>query len=408
MQNRDPRCLTDKYWVTEFNYLDEVRKQMTLPESVRIHDVTLREAEQAPHVVLRPDEKLRIFEELDAMGVYSVEIFPIVSADDKEVAKQLVKMRKKTKVFFLCRWNNWEIDFALESGADGVIVEGPANPALGEHVLGLTEEQVVAKFISATAHAKKNGIFTCVMPWDTFRAPLPLLERLYKGVVYEGGADHVALADTFGFALPWTAAHIVRTVREWVPGIPVEMHAHNDMGLATSVMLSAVAGGASVVHTAMNALGERAGNAATEEVVLSLELLMGLNTGVKLDRLYPVSALVAELAKTPVALNKAVVGDNEFTTESGQVAFLIERLSRVGLPIGAYMPELIGRKGYETILGKMSGTEVITKRLTKLALEGSKEQVAEILERVKSEASMRKWSISEDVFEDIARSILAP
>src|SRR5690349_6103473 len=77
MESRDPRCLTDNYWVTEFNFMDEVRSQLTLPDKVRIHDVTLREAEQAPHIVLRPDEKLRIFEALEDMGVYSVEIFPI-------------------------------------------------------------------------------------------------------------------------------------------------------------------------------------------------------------------------------------------------------------------------------------------------------------------------------------------
>ena len=89
--------LTDTYWVTQHNFLEEVRNQFTLPEQVHIHDVTLREAEQAPHVVLRPEEKLRIYEALDEMGVYSVEIFPLVSDDDKEVAKELVKMRRKTK-----------------------------------------------------------------------------------------------------------------------------------------------------------------------------------------------------------------------------------------------------------------------------------------------------------------------
>ena len=100
------------------------------------------------------------------------------------------------------------------------------------------------------------------------------------------------------------------------------------------------------------------------------------------------------------------MGDNEFTTESGQVAFLIERLTQANLPIGAYMPELIGRKGYEVVLGKMSGSEVVAKKLEKLGLSGTKEQVSEMLERVKREASIRKWSISDGVFEGIARSVL--
>jgi hypothetical protein len=111
--------LTDKYWITDFNYLDEVRRQFNLPERVYIHDVTLREAEQSPHVALRPDEKIRIFEALDDMGVHSVEVFPIISPEDKEMSKELVKMPRQAKVFFLCRWNEWEVDFALEAGADG-------------------------------------------------------------------------------------------------------------------------------------------------------------------------------------------------------------------------------------------------------------------------------------------------
>ena len=102
------------------------------------------------------------------------------------------------------------------------------------------------------------------------------VERLFKGIVNEGGADHVVIPDTMGSSLPWAIANFVRKMREWVPGTPVEMHCHNDHGLATSIMLSAVSAGASVVHTSVNCLGERSGNAATEEVALNLELLLGV------------------------------------------------------------------------------------------------------------------------------------
>ena len=407
MDAHDPRWLTDKYFVSEFNHLDEVRSQFDLPESVRIHEVTLREAEQAPHVVLRPEEKLKIYEALDDMGVYSVEVFPIVSKDDREVAKELVKRRRTTKIFFLCRFNIQEVDFALEAGADGVVVEGPGNPFVAHTVLGWSEDELIKRMTAATAHAKNNGLFTNVMPWDTLRAPMSFLERAYKSVVYEAGADHVTIADTFGFGLPWTVSHLVRKVREWVPGVPVEMHAHNDWGMATSVMLSAVIGGASVVHTSTNAIGERAGNAATDEVVLGLEVLLGLDTGVKLDRLYPVSQLVAELTKMPVPANKPVVGENEFLFESGQVAYLNERIKATGRPFQSFMPELIGRRGYGYVLGKMSGTEIVGTKLAELGLQADKEQTATILERVKEEAGIRKWSVPDDVFEDIARRVLA-
>ena len=407
MSNKEHPWLNDKHWVTQHNYLDEVRSQFDLPERVRIHEVTLREAEQAPHVVLRPEEKLRIYEALDEMGVYSVEIFPLVSDDDREVAKQMVKMRRKTKVFFLCRWHKEEVDFALETGADGVIVEGTSDPWFANVALnGITEEEMYKRYVETTAHAKRNGIFTTVMPWDTARAPLPWIERLFKGIVNEGGADHVVIADTMGSSLPWAIANFVRKMREWVPGTPVEMHCHNDHGLATSIMLSAVTAGASVVHTSVNCLGERSGNAATEEVALNLELLLGVRTGVKLDKLYPVAHMIADMTKIPIARSKPVIGDNEFTFESGMVVYVVERLAASERPFQTYLPEEIGRKGWDVVLGKGTGAGVVAKKLTQLGLTATKEQVSEITQRVKREASLRKWSISDDVLEIISRDVI--
>jgi isopropylmalate/homocitrate/citramalate synthase len=401
--------LTDKYWITDFNYLDEVRSQFHLPDRVYIHDVTLREAEQAPHIALRPDEKIRIFQALDDMGVHSVEIFPIVSDEDKEVAKEMVKMPRQAKVFFLCRWNEWEIDNALESGADGVVIECAGNPYLNKIFFGMSEDDTIERLTKVAAYAKKNGIFTVTMPWDDYLAPMPFLERMYKSLVYDAGVDHVVIADTHGFGLPWTTAYIIGKMREWVGDTPIEMHAHNDYGLGTVAMLSAVVGGASVVHTSINALGERSGNAATEEVALDIEMMLGLDTGIKLDRIYPVCRLVSELTKIPIAMNKPVTGDNQFTFESGMVVDSIERLKDTDRPFAPFIctPEMIGRrKGYKIVIGKMTGKTAVAKKLGELQLSATKEQIAEIVQAVKREASIRKWSIPDDIFETIARAII--
>lgn len=402
------QAVTKKYWVTEFNFLDEVRQQFDLPTEVRIHDVTLRECEQAPHVALTPEEKLRIYEALDDLGVYSVEIFPVVSDEEKELAREMVKRKRNTKVIFLCRWNTEEVDFAIENGADGVVVEGTANPFLARvAVNGVTEDEMLAKFVQTTAHAKKNGMYTVVMPWDTCRAPIEYLERLYKGIVYEGGADRVVIADSHGSSLPFTIAAIVRKLRGWVPGVPVEMHVHNDFGLATSIMLGAVSAGASGVHTSVTALGERAGNAATEEVALCLELLLGIPTGLKLERLIPLAEMVAEIAKMPIARNKPVVGDNEFTIGSGMVVYMNQRELKHGeRSAGAYMPQLLGRSGFNYVLNKTTGAAAVAFKLEKLGIEATKEQIAEITQRVKREASIRKWSVPDNALEVIARDVL--
>ncbi len=405
------KWLTDKYWVTEFNYFDEIRKQFSLPERVYIHDVTLREAEQTPHVVMKPDEKLAIYEALDDLGVYSVELLPIISSDDREVARELVRMRKeghKAKIIFLCRWDEKEIDFAAENGADGVVVECPGSPFFGEVVWGLDEQAMIDRLVKAAGHAKKNGLYTSVMPWEATKAPIQFLERLYKAVANEADVDQITYTDTMGYGLPWTTAFMVRKVREWAPNVTVGMHAHNDFGLATAVMLSGITAGASTVHTAINTLGERAGNASTEEVAVDAELLLGVDTGIDLSKIYDVTRLVSEVTKIPIPLNKPISGDNEFTVESGMVADMNLRMMKTDKPFAtlAFKPELIGRGQLNIIVGKMTGGTVIKDKLEKMGISATKEQVKEIVERVKKQAIVRKWSLPDPVFAKIVRDVV--
>jgi isopropylmalate/homocitrate/citramalate synthase len=231
---------------------------------------------------------------------------------------------------------------------------------------------------------------------------------LYKSVA-ETGVDQITYTDTMGFGLPPVTIYMVRKIREWAPNVTVALHAHNDYGLATSFMLSGIIGGAVTVHTAMNTLGERAGNASTEEVVMGTELLLGVDTGVNLDKIYPTANLVSELAKIPIPSNKPIIGDNEFTFESGMVVDMTLRMSKTDKPFTTmpFAPELIGRrKGVNLILGKMSGGTIIRDRLDKLGLTATKEQVNVLVERVKREAIVRKWSISDEIFESIAREVL--
>jgi isopropylmalate/homocitrate/citramalate synthase len=194
-------------------------------------------------------------------------------------------------------------------------------------VWALDENQMIEKLVRAAAYVKKNGIYTSVMFWEATKTPLSFLERIYKSVVNEAGVDEVTYIDTMGMGLFLTTTYMVKKIKKWIPGVTIALHAHNDFGLATAYMLSGVAGSASAVHTSMNALGE-AGSAATEEVVVGLELLLGVDTGVRLDRIYPTTRLVSEIAKIPIPMNKPVTGDNEFTYESGMVVDMALRMSK--------------------------------------------------------------------------------
>jgi 2-isopropylmalate synthase len=403
------KWLTDLYWTSPHNYMEEVRSQFTLPKDgkVAIHDVTLREAEQTPGVVFRPEEKLRIARALDELGVARIETFPLVSEDDKEATKAISKLGLKAKTICLTRWERTDVDLALECGAYGVMVEAVGNPWSVKACWGYDEAELIKKIVDTVKYAKTNGLFTIAFPWDTFRAPLPFLERMYKSIVEDGGCDHVAISDTHGFSLPWTTAHIIRKIRDWVPGIPVEIHGHNNYGLATAIMLSAVIGGASVVHTAINCLGERCGNAATEEVALALELLLGLDTGIDLSKIYEVSLLVQDLSKFKVAPNKPVVGDNLFLSASGLTHFMYPKAAKAGRATAfiAFEPQLIGRDKYRFVLSKMSGQVSIKAKLEELGLTASKEEIREITERVKQEGIIRKGIVTDFVFMNIVKRV---
>ncbi|PKM80014.1 MAG: hypothetical protein CVU89_15615 [Firmicutes bacterium HGW-Firmicutes-14] len=401
---------TDKYWVTPYNFLDEVRKDLTPPEKVRVHDVTLRESEQAPFIALKPDEKIRIAKALSNMGAASIEIFPIISEEDFEVTRELVRMDLDAKIICLSRWRREDIDKVLETGAYGVEIEGPINPFFANAVFGYSEDDIVERFTDVVKYAKDNGLFTVALPWDDFKTPLPFLERLYKSVVEIGGADHVGLADTFGHSLPWTTMWVVNQIKKWIPGIPIEVHAHNDFNLATTVMISAVAAGASVVHTAVNAAGERAGNAATEEVAVALELLLGVDTGIKLEKLYPVSRLVEELTKQKLARNKPIVGSNEFTYQSGMVVDMLTKLKKAGREhtFMPFQPELIGREpGYNCILGKGVGRTLVQMKMSEMGMTATREQYAEIAGRVKTESMIWKGEVPLEAFKEIIEDVLS-
>jgi len=403
------KWLTDLYWTSPHNYLGEIRSQFTLPADgkVAIHDVTLREGEQTPGVVLRPEEKIRIAEALDELGVARIEIFPLVSEDDREVTKAIAGLGLKAKLICLSRWERGDIDVALECGAQGVMIEAVGNPWSVKACWALDEMELIEKIVDTVKYAKENGLFTVAFPWDTFKAPLPFLERMYKTIVEEGGCDHVAISDTHGFSLPWTTAYIIRKLRSWVPGVPVEIHGHNNYGLATAVILSAVVGGASVVHTSINGVGERGGNAATEEVALALELLLDLDTGIDLSRLYEISLLVQDLTKFKVAPNKPVVGDNLFLSASGLTHFMFPKAAKAGRPTAfiPFMPQLIGRDKYRFVLSKMSGHISIKAKLEEMGLTATEEEIREITKRTKREGIIRKGVVTDFVFTNIVKQV---
>ncbi len=404
---REEKWLTDKYWLSPYNWLDEVRSTFDLPKKVRIHEVTLREADQQPYVSLRRDEKVRIARALDELGVWSIEIAPAISRDDELATKEISGLGLKAKVIAFVSWRKEDVDLALKCDVDGVIVDFVGNPWQGKTFWGLSPEEQIQRGVDQMLYAKQHGLHVIALPWDNYRAPLDFLEKLYKRSVADGKADEVSISETYGFALPWTTVHLIKKVRSWIPGVPIQKHGHNDFGLATGDMLAAVCGGAEVLHTTMCSLGERSGNAATEEAAVAVELLLGVDTGIDLEKLHYTAELVQELTKFRVAPNKPIVGSNMFSTGSGWVVWMREKAKEAGKMTGVlpFMPELIGAPQGRYVLGKGAGKGLVEMKLREMGISTSDEQLTTITERIKEESMIRKGEVPDGEVAKIAKGV---
>ncbi|MPN34041.1 2-isopropylmalate synthase [bioreactor metagenome] len=198
-------------------------------------------------------------------------------------------------------------------------------------------------------------------------------------------------------------------MREWFPGVQLEYHVHNDFGLGTASSLAAVENGAAVIHTAMNALGERTGNVATEEVATTLGILLGGRTNVKLEKLYETSQVVSDVTGIYPNVNKTVFGGNCFGIESGVVSHYTEALRQVGFkPIAyPYLPHVVGREESDYFIGYLSGRLTIDYYLDKNGIQATKEQREDILAATKAECLVRKALLSEAGFLKLAEKVLA-
>ncbi len=397
-------------WVSPLNFIEEVRSKMHLPEKVLIHDVTLRDGEQMAGVVFTEDEKVFIAQELDRIGIHMIEIgTPAVSEEDQRAFKRLSKMNLKAKKIALARIMEEDVKLAAECGADGLFYETGINPYFVKHVLGLDSKEFINRIIRGAKLAKELGMFVEFCGWDTFRINnLEWIKTVYTELLKNVEVDQIGISDTFGQAHPFTVNFLVRKMKEWFPDVPLAIHVHNDYGLATATALMAVASGAEAVETSFNCLGERTGNASTEEVVAGLEMILGLKTGINCAELYKVSKFIQEISKVNVAPNKPIVGDRIFYSESGIVIDANEKMSKgtgIDYSMFPYNPKYFGRE-LRYVGGKKSGRAFIKLYLQKKGLKATDAQVEEILVRVKKQSIVLKNYLDDDQIDRIIRLVL--
>lgn len=406
-----PPYFTAGRWVSALNFLPEVRAQWTVPRRVEIHDVTLRDGEQTARIVFTPQEKIAIAKELDALGVASIEPGLPATAEDREVISALASMGLRAKVKPLVRVREEDVAHAIECRADAIVLEFGINPFLLKVVYDVTPAELAARVVEYSNVAKDAGIEVEFMGWDTFRIPtLEYVRGFFEQIVEGGSIDRLTVSDTFGMAHPSAVAHMFAELTSWFPDLPLGLHVHNDFGLATATAMVAVTSGASSVHSSVNALGERAGNVATEEIAVALQHLLDIDAGIDLSRLVRVSEIVGEVAKRPAAPNKPIVGSHLFEVESGIVVHILERmrasnLGEVGL--SPFPAELVGRESFVIVPGRGTGRHAVRALLEQLEITATDEQMDEITERVKQLALVLKNGLPPELFAAVVGEVLA-
>lgn len=397
-----------QYWISPYNFIPEVTGKLDLPEKVEIHDATLRDGEQTPGLVFSVEEKVAIAKKLDEVGIDRIEAgMPAVSPQDFEAIKQISALGLNAKIYTFARAMNADIDKAVECGADGVIIEVPIGYPKLKYQFKWTWEDVLKKSADVINYAKSKGLHAVFFPYDTTRAREDDLTNLLTGIMKNSEPDSIGVVDTMGCATPEAIKYLVRKVKD-LTNLPVEIHTHNDFGTGVATELAAVTVGATCVHSCVGGLGERTGNAALEELILCLELLYGFETKYELAKLPELGQLLADITGIPYALNKPILGERNFTRESGIGVNLV-----VETPLAMFgtHPALTGRTG-DIVLGKKSGKASITYKLNELGIDGvSDEQITELLTEVKKAGIAKKGILTDDefrkIFADVTRKEMA-
>ena len=263
------------------------------------------------------------------------------------------------------------------------------------------EEKVIETAVESTSYAREKGFYVVLSPYDTTRTDPVFLETFLRTVVREGWVDRVRLVDTVGGITPQGIGYLVNKMKD-LTGRPIEVHCHNDFGLATANTLAALSAGAQVASTALNGMGERAGCAVTEEVAMALRILYGRDMGLDPTKFYKASALLQKYSGAKLQRHKAVVGGGAFAQEAGLVVTGWKEFPFTAEP---YLPELVGQKA-SLLLGKKSGKDSIDVKLKESKLSASEKEVGEILREVKRMSQKKKEPIGDAEFREIVIKVL--
>ena len=384
-------------------------KPKSLPKKVFIWDETLRDGEQTPGVALTIDEKIEIAKMLDEVGTAIVAVgFPAVSGTERKSVKAIAKEGlAHASVAAPARAVISDIEACIDAGVDEVPIFIATSDFRLKYQLQMTRDEMLERLTECIEFGKEHGLIIDYIAEDSTRSNMEFLCQAYRTAI-DAGADKICVADTVGFVRPEVMRHIMKEIKSrlWTKSkykVPIAAHCHDDFGLATANTLAAIEEGVTYPQVCVNAYGERAGNAAFEEIVMALEELYGIDTGIQTEKLYALSKLVERNFIIPLPLHKAISGDNAFTHSSGIHSHGQLTHSMTYEPIS---PSKVGRKR-EFHLGKFVGRHFVEYLLKMGGVQATPEQAREITERVKKTHEEHKIRQSHAAFDNIKADLRA-
>ena len=357
---------------------------------VIIDDTTLRDGEQTAGVVFSRVEKLTIARMLDSIGVKEIECgIPAMGADEQAGIKALVNLGLNAR---LITWNRAlvpEIEASISCGVQAVDISLSVSDQMIQHKLRKDRETVKEQLKVALGFAKSKNLYVSVGGEDSSRADITFLVELME-ITRSLGGDRFRFCDTLGIMDPFAMYERIAFLRQAVPEVDIEVHTHNDLGMATANAIAGIKAGARFVNTTINGLGERAGNAALEEVVMGLKHACGIETGIDTHRFREISLFVAEASQRPLSVSKPVVGERVFAHESGLHA---DGVIKDPHNYEGFDPAEVGLTR-SIVVGKHSGTGGLIECYRSMGVSLVKKQAEPLLELARAMACRRKRDLS--------------
>lgn len=365
---------------------------------LKILDTTLRDGEQTPGVLITSNEKLRIASKLDELGVDVIEAgSAITSKDEQKSIKTITENKLNAEICSFARPMKIDIDTALDCDVDSIHLVIPSSDLHIDYKLRKTREQVEEMAVNATEYAKSHGLIVELSTEDATRTGMDDLKHLYNQCI-EVGADRLCACDTVGILTPERSYEFYKELAQ-LPQ-PLSVHCHNDFGLAVANTLAALNAGAQQAHVTINGLGERAGNASLEEIVMSLHKFYDINTNINSKLLVNTSETVSRITGVKMPPNKAIVGENAFAHEAG---IHVQGILANSETYEALNPEEVGHKR-RIVLGKLTGANAVRAKLDEYNIKLNDEQFNTLFRKIKSLGDAGK-TITDLDFRSIAEAI---